>query len=596
MTNPWHRFAARVWRGWALACMALLGAAAHAEAFPPKVRLQLKWQHQFQFAGYYAAKELGYYRDAGLDVDIAPSAPDEDAMQTVLRGDAEYGVGTTDLLLLRQQGAPVVALAVIFQHSPLVLLTTKKSGIQSLHGLAGKPLMIEAGSAELFAYLRREGLTADHLRLLPHRSGTADLAAGRVAAMSAYLTDEPFELLERGMDFQVMSPRAGGIDFYGDNLFTTESELRRHPERVKAFRAASLRGWKYAMQHPEEIARLIHARYDARHGIEHLLFEARQMAPLLQVALVETGHMYAGRWRHIAEVYGEIGLLKGEVDLAGFLYDARPSPPDYLKFYLAGGLLLALAVGSVLLAIYIHQTNLRLAQAKALTDRSLEEQRQFLAMVSHEFRSPLGSIAAAAQVIEDRCGACAQSPQAVIARIRRSTERLALLLDNCLADNRFETYGWPLRREAVDLAALARNVIEYMQPLAAGHAIELNVDAALPALQGDAELLRILLRNLVENAVKYSPAGGPVTVSIGRAADGAGVRLAVADRGIGLLPDERDKIFGRYFRGRQAGGAPGAGLGLALVRRIAELHGGDIDVASEPGRGSTFAVSLPAAA
>ena len=84
-----------------------------------KVRLQLKWQHQFQFAGYYAALAQGYYQASGLDVEIIPCRPDEDAVQKVLQGKAEFGVGSTELLLLREQGAPLVVLAVIFQHSPL---------------------------------------------------------------------------------------------------------------------------------------------------------------------------------------------------------------------------------------------------------------------------------------------------------------------------------------------------------------------------------------------------------------------------------------------------------------------------------------------
>jgi two-component system sensor histidine kinase/response regulator len=116
------------------------------------VTLQLKWTHQFQFAGYYAALEKGYYRDAGLDVTIVPAKPDSEPMQEVLDGKAEFGVGTTDVVLLRDQGKPVVVLAVIFQHSPLVLIARKNAGIESIHDLKGKRVMIEPHSAELLAY------------------------------------------------------------------------------------------------------------------------------------------------------------------------------------------------------------------------------------------------------------------------------------------------------------------------------------------------------------------------------------------------------------------------------------------------------------
>jgi len=121
------------------------------------VRLQLKWYHQFQFAGYYAAIEKGYYKKAGLNVQLLEAKEGKDATNSVLQGQAEFGVGTSDLLLLRTQQKPVVVLAVIFQHSPLILLTRKDPSIQSLHDLQKRPVMIEPGSAELFAYLRRIG-------------------------------------------------------------------------------------------------------------------------------------------------------------------------------------------------------------------------------------------------------------------------------------------------------------------------------------------------------------------------------------------------------------------------------------------------------
>ena len=91
-----------------------------------KVRIQLKWEHQFQFAGYYVAKELGYYRDVGLDVEIIEARPNTDAIATVLQGDAEYGVGNSGIILSRHKGNPLVVLAVIMQHSPFILLTRPK--------------------------------------------------------------------------------------------------------------------------------------------------------------------------------------------------------------------------------------------------------------------------------------------------------------------------------------------------------------------------------------------------------------------------------------------------------------------------------------
>jgi len=384
-----------------------------------KVRLQLKWQHQFQFAGYYAAQAQGYYQAVGLDVEIIPCQPDEDAVQKVLQGKAEFGVGSTELLLLREQGAPVVALAVIFQHSPLALMTIKQSDLQSIHDLVGRKIMIEPGSSELYAYLNEEGLSSDKFTLLPHGFQTKDLIAGNVNAMSAYVTDEPFDLIKAGQEYVLYSPRAAGIDFYGDNLFTTESRLKLKPEMVKAFREASLKGWEYAMQHPEELVQLIYSRYSQRHSIEHLRFEAHQMGPLLRTDLVEIGHMNPGRWQHIADTYTKLGMMKPDFNFKGFLYDPNPPAPDLRWLYILIGLVtLAIAVVSAI-AVYIYRTNARLRQE---VDERKRAEEKIQRMAYHDFLTGLPN----RKLFTDRVGIALTQAQ----RNQKKTGIIMLDLDN----------------------------------------------------------------------------------------------------------------------------------------------------------------------
>jgi len=272
-----------LWAG----CLQVLGAADNRSLEP--VTLQLKWTHAFQFAGYYAAQEKGYYREAGLEVRFEEAVPGADPVQSVLQGKAQYGVGASNLLRLRCAGQPVVTLAVIFQHSPIVLLARPQAGIHE---------------PDFF----------DHL----------------------------------GFPYFTLSPRSAGIDFYGDNLFTTEQELKAHPKRVKAFREASLRGWSYAMAHPEELADLILARYSTRYTRRHLLFEAQQMAALIRPDLIEIGYMNPGRWRHIADTYADLGMVERDVNLAGFLYEPDPHVNStWTHGALAGTVLLCLLVGGI---------------------------------------------------------------------------------------------------------------------------------------------------------------------------------------------------------------------------------------------------------
>ncbi|MBX3661209.1 MAG: diguanylate cyclase [Burkholderiales bacterium] len=309
-----------------------------------KVVLQLKWKHQFQFAGYYAALKKGYYRDAGFVVDIRELQDGVDPVDSVLKGEADFGVGASELVLHRAQGKPVVVLAVILQHSPLVLITLG-GGLKSLHDLDGKRVMLLPQETELYAYLEREKLPRKRIIEVKHSFDVEALIRGRVDALSGYSTDEPFALKQRGLPYTLFSPRASGIDFYGDTLFTSEALVKRDPRRVIAFREASLRGWQYAMDHPEEIADLILERYGRRHSREHLLFEAAEMRRLMQPHLIRIGHINPGRWRGIAAVYAENGMLPAQHSLDGFIFD-ETMPRDLSRLYrgIAAALLIAVLV------------------------------------------------------------------------------------------------------------------------------------------------------------------------------------------------------------------------------------------------------------
>ena len=350
------RFCCLRWR-MLLSVFTLLSGLSPSVQALDTITLQLKWSHAFQFAGYYAAKEKGFYREAGLDVLFQEMRPGDDPLKIVIEGKAQYGVGNSSLLLARQLGQPVVVLASIFQHSPVIIIARKTAVTQGVHDLVGMRMMFEPQSGELLAYLSQEGVPLDRITHIPYSFRPQDLMDGKVDAISAYVTSEPYFLDRAGFAYHAYTPRSAGIDFYGDNLFTTEQELSTYPERVKAFRAASLRGWNYAMAHPEEIVDLILSKYSQEHPREYYLFEARKMASLLRNDLVEIGYMSPGRWRHIADTYADIGMLPRDFPLEGFLFEINPER-DLTWFYLIGALLVSVS----LIALYTLRTNHRLAR------------------------------------------------------------------------------------------------------------------------------------------------------------------------------------------------------------------------------------------
>jgi ABC-type nitrate/sulfonate/bicarbonate transport system substrate-binding protein len=254
-----------------LAGVSLLLLTAPSSALD-QVSLQLKWRHQFQFAGYYAALAKGFYRDAGLDVEIREGGPDADVAKLVSEGKADFGVCASSVLISLANGYNLVVLGVVFQHSAAVLLAPRRTGIATLPDVAGRRLMDAPDSGEIAAMLKSAGVDYKALPRVQHNGDPQDLARGKSDVMVGYSTNEPFVLERLGVPYAMFAPRAYGFDFYGDSLCTSTQELKSHPSRVRAFLGASLKGWQYALAHQEEIVDLILDKYSKQKNRDALLF------------------------------------------------------------------------------------------------------------------------------------------------------------------------------------------------------------------------------------------------------------------------------------------------------------------------------------
>ena len=302
----------------------MLGTTLEAQN-QQKVTLQLKWKHQFQFAGYYSAIEKGFYKEAGLEVKLNEAIEGINPSEIVFEGKAEFGVCSSDILLMRAQNKKAVVLATIFQHSPQILLAAKKSGIENVHNLIGKRLAIEPNAADIIALMTDEGVTLDKCSVDQHQFNADKLIRGEIDAITAYSTDEVYELKDANFEYVQLSPNMDGIDFYGDVLFTTEAFIQKNPALVEKFRKASLKGWKYAMKNQEEIIQLIYNKYSKRHSVEHLRFEANAMNKLIMADVIEIGYTNPARWESIANIYKKLNMLNSSFTTDGLLYS------DYQK-------------------------------------------------------------------------------------------------------------------------------------------------------------------------------------------------------------------------------------------------------------------------
>lgn len=318
-------------------CLSPLHAYAEKTDDLQEVSVQLKWKHQFQFAGFYAAIAQGYYREAGLDVRLKELTPNISPVDPLIAGRIEFAVADTGALIYRSNGVPVVALANIFQQSPSILMALESSDIRSLEDIRGKRIMLSGGylNAELMAMLSSADIHSDDLKLIGINPDISILVQGETDTYNGYTTNEPYFLKQQNIPFITFVPRDYGIDFYGDTLITTEAIIEKDPEMVDNFLQATLQGWEYAVNHPEEIVDLIMAEYNSQQKTrDHLLFEAQESIKMILPNLVPVGYMHEKRWQHIQQVFIEQGHILRPVDLDKFLYQTAESDDASLQEFI----------------------------------------------------------------------------------------------------------------------------------------------------------------------------------------------------------------------------------------------------------------------
>jgi polar amino acid transport system substrate-binding protein len=298
-----------------------------------KVALQLKWLHQFQFAGYYAAKEKGFYKKEGLDVTFHQREKNTNNIHQVLNGEAEYGIADSILLLYRMRGTPLVLLAPIFQQSPLVCMTLRKSGIESPYQFKGKRVMVYpkgTDGIQLEALFNELGIKKTDYIAIPKKFNPKALEKCETDVYPGYLANEPYYFHHNNIDINVIDPKNYGVDFYGDMLFTTQDELDNNPDRVDRFVRASLKGWQYALKHSEELIDIILKKYGTDKSPDALRYEADVIRRMIKPDYIEIGKLDLGRLQYIAKAFKRLGFAESDQIPDGFIKNRLIETPVQL--------------------------------------------------------------------------------------------------------------------------------------------------------------------------------------------------------------------------------------------------------------------------
>ena len=569
------------------------------------VNLQLKWIHQFQFAGFYAAKEKGFYNDVGLNVNIIEGKPGTNFFEEVLRGNAHFGIELPDILIERFKGNPFVILGVIFQHSPLVLVSKQKSKINSPHNLIGKTIMLRAdGDLTLKALFKGEGLTSNDVNIINHTWKPSDLLEDKVDAMSAYLTDVPSFFNKDSI--QLLNPINYGIDFYGDCIFTTEEFIDENPDIVEAFLSATYKGWNYAMQNKEELAEIIRNKYHSLKTKDNLIYEADVMEELILPKFIEIGHMNPGRWEHIANTYRQLGLIDRNYKLDGLLYNPNTGA-DYTKLFtiiwIFSGILFLTILGTITLFIFnkklhseVEKRTNELKEAKVNAEKSEKIKTEFLAQMSHEIRSPINTILSFVSLIEEELKNKIDDLMfSSFASINNAGKRIIRTIDLILNMSEVQTGTYEIITKKINLRT------EILDKLKTEYSVEakrknLELNFIYPEenvfIYADEYSIMQVFANLINNALKYTDTGS-VTIKTYRESN-HNISIDIVDTGVGISEEYLPYLFTPFSQEEQGYSRKfeGNGLGLALVKSYCDLNKADLSIKSKKGKGTIITISF----
>ncbi len=563
------------------------------------IKLQLKWWHQFQFAGYYAAITQGYYAKAGLNVTLIPGDAKHIAVDEVLSGHANFGVTGSDLLIEYSKGKPLMALGAIFQHSPYVIISSAASHINVPSDLVGKTIMASEnqGWVELKAIFLKEGIDIKNISVKSHSWNNMDLVEGRIDALTGYRSVEPFQLQQLGMKPSFILPINYGVDFYGDVLFSTRPYAQQNQQLVENFRQASFRGWEYAMDHKEELCNYIlkvPGVAERKVTKAALMYEADEMEKLILPQLVEMGHMNEGRWSHILTIHQTLGLIPSSTRLDNFLYEKKPSLSESLKnigaVVLAGVVLLFLIV--VMYGIMVRKAVKRKTkeQREALEALSISnrELKQFSYITSHNLRGPVTNLIALTELI-DSTKIPDEETRQLIQGFTTSTRQLNETLDDLIRILIIkENTTQP--DEVISFEEVLHQVMNAIHFIIEKEGAVIRTDfSACGKISYNRSFMESIFMNLLTNSIKYAYPGRVPEIDIYTEITDDQLQLIFKDNGRGFDTAKiKDRLFGLHQRFHNHPNSKGVGLYL-IHSQITSL-GGTIEAHSEVGVGTTFIV------
>lgn len=596
-----------------------------------KVTLQLSWMHQFQFAGYYVAKERGYYKQAGIDVEIKEFDADTDLSTVIEKGKADFAVGRSSLLMDRAEGRDVVGLGALFQQCPLMLLVRDDTNIESVKDLKNRSVMFTddaKGTASVMAMLFSNGVTSNDIQILPHSFNLDDLINRKIDAMASYTSNEPIRLEERGIGYKVFHPKDYGFSFYGDILFTSSAFIRKHPKLTKDFYEASIKGWVYAFDHITETAELIYKHYNTQNkSLIQLIKEGEALKRLAYSKNGTIGRMDRNQLEDMVKVYKVLGFITSDIDLNAFIYEYNH--PKEVAFKLNYDEIIYIGIISVfamitlgLMALFISLRNQWLMTQSHLKEKIAAQKEEIdtqnrvilsqskiaavgemLANIAHQWRQPLNIISLNTTKMETSILLGGKIKNEEIRQISEEINRQSQYLSDTIDDFRNYFNSDMERMAPFDLKDAITKVTELTKDSFNNYFIEVVVTAKACTITHNESLFVQALLNIYNNARDAIIQSGTrprcFFVDLHCSADNAVISLK--DSGGGIDRDVMPKIFEPYYTTKHL--SQGTGLGLYITYEIVtkhldgtiEAHNRSYDYKGDHLKGAEFIITIPRA-
>ncbi len=558
------------------------------------VTLYLKWDHQFEFAGYYAAKEKGFFKDNGLYVNFGIFRNGIDQIKKVEEAEGRYGISNSNLLSYRIDGHQIVLLLPVFQHSSVVFFTHKRDSIFHPQDLIGKKIVIpKVMFPELYLMMVREGIDPTSTDI-DSVWNLQKFVNGDAQAIVQLTLDRPF--MPEPDSISIIHPLQYGMDFYGELLYTSEAEIKRNPERATRFREAVIKGWDYAMSNPEEIIDIILDKYDSTLDKDVLLREYAEIRELMSPGIVPVGLNNIGRWENLYNDISKYSGIEATNALDGFFYeDYFASDTERLGNIIA---LIAILLGFLfffLIVAWIINRRLNKLLDERLVQINLRNEEltkmnneldNFVYRVSHDLRSPISSSMGLLNLMEKDT----KEKRYEYHQLMKSS---LVRLDNFIKDilHYSRNSRMEIELEKIDFESLINQCIETV----ADQETDISVSQELVDCTdyfGDRNRISIILNNLISNSFRYSDRYKEEKyIKISAICSENQARIIVEDNGIGISKDHREQVFKMFYRAHDQ--KVGSGLGLYIVSEVVEKLKGTIELDSELGVGTKIMVTLP---